>query len=77
VPIDEGNILLEVNGQTVAGLTLYDLNTIIASTEDPVQLKSVKETSGISKQLRQYLSQNVTRESVDYDLQSMIRFELI
>jgi len=76
VPIDEGNILLEVNGQTVAGLTLYDLNTIIASTEDPVQLKSVKETSGISKQLRQYLSQNVTRESVDYDLQSMIRDNL-
>lgn len=76
VPIDEGNILLEVNGQTVAGLTLYDLNTIIASTEDPVRLKSVKENNGISRQLRQYLSQNVSRESVDHDLQSMIRDNL-
>jgi len=45
-PLNEGDLLLEVNGQTVAGLTLYDLNTIIAAAEDPVKLKSVQDGLG-------------------------------
>jgi len=49
-------LLLEVNNQTVAGLTLYDLNTIISRAEDPVRLKSVREGNQIMKELRRYLS---------------------
>ena len=49
-------MLLEVNNQTVAGLTLYDLNTIISRAEDPVRLKSVREGNQIMKELRRYLS---------------------
>ena len=51
-----GDLLLEVNNQTVAGLTLYDLNTIISRAEDPVRLKSVREGNQIMKELRRYLS---------------------
>jgi len=35
--------LLEVNDQSIVGLTLYDLNNLIKQTPDPVRFKSVKE----------------------------------
>lgn len=75
-PLNEGDLLLEVNGQTVAGLTLYDLNTIIAAAEDPVKLKSVQDGLGISKELRRYLTLRTEKGSVDNDLQNMIRDNL-
>ena len=75
-PLNEGDLLLEVNGQTVAGLTLYDLNTIIAAAEDPIKLKSVQEGLGISKELRRYLTLRTEKGSVDNDLQNMIRDNL-
>ena len=75
-PLNEGDLLLEVNGQTVAGLTLYDLNTIIAAADDPIKLKSVQEGLGISKELRRYLTLRTEKGSVDNDLQNMIRDNL-
>ena len=71
-----GDLLLEVNGQTVAGLTLYDLNTIISAAEDPVKLKSVQDGLGISTDLRRYLTTRTEKGSVDNDLQNMIRDNL-
>ena len=50
--LNEGDLLLEVNNQTVAGLTLYDLNTIISRADDPVRLKSVREGLQIERDLR-------------------------
>lgn len=41
--IQDGEILLEVNDQSVIGLTLSDLNNLIKMTADPVRFKSVKE----------------------------------
>jgi len=72
----EGDLLLEVNNQTVAGLTLYDLNTIISRAEDPVRLKSVREGNQIMKELRRYLSMKTEKGSVDNDLQNMVRDNL-
>ena len=60
----------------MAGLTLYDLNTIIAAAEDPVKLKSVQDGLGISKELRRYLTLRTEKGSVDNDLQNMIRDNL-
>ena len=70
------DLLLEVNGQTVAGLTLYDLQTIISNAEDPIKLKHVKETNGLKKDLKKYLSQRFDRESIDFNLQALIRDNL-
>ena len=41
--IQDGEILLEVNDQSIVGLTLYDLNNLIIRAPDPVRFKSVKE----------------------------------
>jgi len=41
--IQDGEILLEVNDQSVVGLTLYDLNNLIKQAKDPVTFKTVKE----------------------------------
>ena len=41
--IQDGEILLEVNDQSIVGLTLYDLNNLIKHAPDPVRFKSVKE----------------------------------
>ena len=70
------DLLLEVNGQTVAGLTLYDLQTIISNAEDPIKLKHVKETNGLKRDLKKYLSQRFDRESIDFNLQALIRDNL-
>ena len=67
---------MEVNNQTVAGLTLYDLNTIINRADDPVRLKSVNEGLQIMKELRRYLSIKTDKGSVDNDLQNMVRDNL-
>ena len=60
-------MLLEVNNQTVAGLTLYDLNTIISRAEDPVRLKSVREGNQIMKELRRYLSMKTEKGIFEID----------
>ena len=41
--IVNGEILLEVNDQSVVGLTLYDLNSLIKQCSDVVRFKTVKE----------------------------------
>ena len=41
--IQDGEILLEVDDQSIVGLTLYDLNNLIKLTPDPLRFKSVKE----------------------------------
>ena len=71
-----GDLLLEVNNQTVAGLTLYDLNTIISRADDPVRLKSVREGLQIMRDLRHYLSMKTEKGSIDNDLQNMVRDNL-
>ena len=62
--LNEGDLLLEVNNQTVAGLTLYDLNTIISRADDPVRLKSVKEGLQIARDLRHYLSMKTEKGKI-------------
>ena len=70
-------MLLEVNNQTVAGLTLYDLNTIISRAEDPVRLKSVREGNQIMKELRRYLSMKTEKGiSKSYSKLGRIGFRL-
>ena len=41
--IQDGELLLEVNDESVVGLTLYDLNNLIQKAKDPVRFKTVKE----------------------------------
>ena len=65
-----------MNNQTVAGLTLYDLNTIISRADDPVRLKSVREGLQIMRDLRHYLSMKTEKGSIDNDLQNMVRDNL-
>lgn len=39
----EGEVLLEINDESVAGLTINDLNQLIEKSKDPVRFKTVKE----------------------------------
>ena len=41
--IYDGEVLLEVNDESVAGLTMNDLNHLIEKSKDPVRFKTVKE----------------------------------
>ena len=41
--IHDGELLLEVNDESVVGLTLFDLNNLIMKAKDPVRFKTVKE----------------------------------
>ena len=70
------DILLEINGQTVAGLTLYDLKTIINCATNPLKFKHVRECNGIQKDLRKYLSKRFEKGSIDCNLQALIRDNL-
>lgn len=70
------DLILEVNSQTVAGLTTYDLHTIILNSEDPLTIKHVKENYGINRDLRHYLSKKYEDDSIDKNLQDLTRDNL-
>ena len=72
--IDSGDILLEVNGQKVAGLTRNDVIDLIKS-KPLVDVKVVSSSSsfGLPIDLREYLSRRFVRNTVDHDLQATIR----
>nr|XP_039270672.1 membrane-associated guanylate kinase, WW and PDZ domain-containing protein 2-like [Styela clava] len=74
--IQDGEVLLEVNDQSVAGLTLYDLNNLIKQAKDPVRFKTVKEGQTLTKDLKLYLSERFPLGAVDHDLQAAIRDNL-
>lgn len=38
-----GELLLEVEGLSVAGLPLYDIDTVIKCCKDPIRLKTVRQ----------------------------------
>ncbi|XP_053207275.1 membrane-associated guanylate kinase, WW and PDZ domain-containing protein 3-like [Panonychus citri] len=72
--MDSGDILLEVNGYRVAGLTRNDVIYLIHN-KPLVDIKAVSSSSsfGLPIDLREYLSRQFARGSVDHDLQITIR----
>lgn len=72
--IDSGDILLEVEGQKVAGLTRNDVLELLHLKESSL-IRAVSSSSsfGLPIDLREYLSRRFVRGSVDHDLQATIR----
>ncbi|XP_038605253.1 membrane-associated guanylate kinase, WW and PDZ domain-containing protein 3 isoform X3 [Tachyglossus aculeatus] len=71
-----GDILLEVNGTPVSGLTHRDTLAVLRHFRDPVRLKTVKPGKVINKDLRHYLSLQFQKGSIDHKLQQVIRDNL-
>ncbi|XP_058158998.1 membrane-associated guanylate kinase, WW and PDZ domain-containing protein 3 isoform X2 [Dasypus novemcinctus] len=71
-----GDVLLEVNGTPVSGLTHRDTLAVIRHFREPVRLKTVKPGKVINKDLRHYLSLQFQKGSVDHKLQQVIRDNL-
>ncbi|XP_078717224.1 membrane-associated guanylate kinase, WW and PDZ domain-containing protein 2-like isoform X2 [Lampetra fluviatilis] len=74
--LQAGDLLLEVNGAPVAGLTSRDVTALIAASPSPVQLKLLKPGGALTKDLRLYLNQRFQKGSVDHELQQTIRDNL-
>ncbi|XP_070404193.1 membrane-associated guanylate kinase, WW and PDZ domain-containing protein 2a isoform X4 [Nothobranchius furzeri] len=72
----EDELLLEVNGTPVAGLTTRDVQAVVKHSKDPVRLKCLKQGGVIDKDLRRYLSLRFQKGSVDHELQQIIRDNL-
>lgn len=72
--LDTGDILLELDGVPLAGLTRSDVLDLIRGGETHV-MKAVSNTSsfGLPIDLREYLSRRFVRGSIDHDLQETIR----
>lgn len=71
------DILLEIQGQKVAGYTLKDANFWLKQVSQngaPVMIKSIK--IGLPKELRQFLTSRFPKGSVDHELQQTIRDNL-
>ncbi|XP_077772315.1 membrane-associated guanylate kinase, WW and PDZ domain-containing protein 3 isoform X4 [Canis aureus] len=71
-----GDVLLEVNGTPVSGLTHRDTLAVIRHFREPVRLKTVKPGKVINKDLRHYLSLQFQKGSIDHKLQQVIRDNL-
>ncbi|XP_064354155.1 membrane-associated guanylate kinase, WW and PDZ domain-containing protein 3 isoform X3 [Dromaius novaehollandiae] len=71
-----GDVLLEVNGTPVSGLTHRDTLAVIRHFREPVRLKTVRPGKVINKDLRHYLSLQFQKGSVDHKLQQVIRDNL-
>ncbi|CAK6439177.1 unnamed protein product [Pipistrellus nathusii] len=75
-PPAPGDVLLEVNGTPVSGLTHRDTLAVIRHFREPIRLKTVKPGKVINKDLRHYLSLQFQKGSIDHKLQQVIRDNL-
>ncbi|XP_053106062.1 membrane-associated guanylate kinase, WW and PDZ domain-containing protein 3 isoform X2 [Hemicordylus capensis] len=71
-----GDVLLEVNGTPVSGLTHRDTLAVLRHFREPVRLKTVRPGKVINKDLRHYLSLQFQKGSIDHKLQQVIRDNL-
>uniref|UniRef100_A0A3P8TZS7 PDZ domain-containing protein n=1 Tax=Amphiprion percula TaxID=161767 RepID=A0A3P8TZS7_AMPPE len=71
-----GDIILEIGGTPVLGMTLGDVRGILNSCPHPIRIKTVSPGSTLCKDLRLYLSKCFTPGSVDSQLQQVIRENL-
>ncbi|XP_063064665.1 membrane-associated guanylate kinase, WW and PDZ domain-containing protein 3a isoform X2 [Engraulis encrasicolus] len=71
-----GDVLLEVNGTPVSGLTNRDTIAVIRHFREPVRLKTVKPGKVLNSDLRHYLSLQFQKGSLDHKLQQVIRDNL-
>ncbi|XP_029994052.1 membrane-associated guanylate kinase, WW and PDZ domain-containing protein 3a isoform X2 [Sphaeramia orbicularis] len=71
-----GDVLLEVNGTPVSGLTNRDSLAVIRHFREPIRLKTVKPGKVLNTDLRHYLSLQFQKGSLDHKLQQVIRDNL-
>ncbi|XP_055022126.1 membrane-associated guanylate kinase, WW and PDZ domain-containing protein 1 isoform X2 [Boleophthalmus pectinirostris] len=71
-----GDIILEIGGTPVLGMTLGDVRGVLNTCPHPVRIKTVPPGSSFCKDLRLFLSKCFTPGSVDSQLQQVIRENL-
>nr|XP_017212193.1 membrane-associated guanylate kinase, WW and PDZ domain-containing protein 3 isoform X1 [Danio rerio]XP_021327516.1 membrane-associated guanylate kinase, WW and PDZ domain-containing protein 3 isoform X1 [Danio rerio] len=71
-----GDVLLEVNGTPVSGLTNRDTHAVIRHFREPIRIKTVKPGKVLNSDLRHYLSLQFQKGSIDHKLQQVIRDNL-
>ncbi|XP_068599001.1 membrane-associated guanylate kinase, WW and PDZ domain-containing protein 3 [Brachionichthys hirsutus] len=71
-----GDVILEIGGTPVLGMTVGDVRGIINSCPHPIRIKTVAPGSSLCKDLRLYLSKCFAPGSVDSQLQQVIRGNL-
>ncbi|XP_038867397.1 membrane-associated guanylate kinase, WW and PDZ domain-containing protein 2-like [Salvelinus namaycush] len=71
-----GDIILEIGGTPVLGMTLGDVRGVLNSCLHPIRIKTVSPGSALCKDLRLYLSKCFTPGSMDSQLQQVIRENL-
>ncbi|XP_037129954.1 membrane-associated guanylate kinase, WW and PDZ domain-containing protein 1-like isoform X3 [Syngnathus acus] len=74
--LNEGELILEVEGLPVSGLPLYDILTVITCTKGPIIFKTVRQGNKLNKDLKHYLSLRFQKSSPDHELQKTIRANL-
>uniref|UniRef100_A0A8C1XEJ3 MAGI family member, X-linked b n=1 Tax=Cyprinus carpio TaxID=7962 RepID=A0A8C1XEJ3_CYPCA len=74
--ITVGDIILEIGGTPILGLTLGDVRGLLNSCPHPICIKTVSPGSTLCRDLRLYLSKCFTLGSADSQLQQMIRENL-
>uniref|UniRef100_A0A8C8CLB9 Uncharacterized protein n=1 Tax=Oncorhynchus tshawytscha TaxID=74940 RepID=A0A8C8CLB9_ONCTS len=71
-----GDVILEIGGTPVLGMTLGDVRGVLHSCLHPIRIKTVSPGSVLCKDLRLYLSKCFTPGSMDSQLQQVIRENL-
>ncbi|XP_057685559.1 membrane-associated guanylate kinase, WW and PDZ domain-containing protein 3a isoform X2 [Corythoichthys intestinalis] len=71
-----GDVLLEVNGTPVSGLTHRDTLAVIRHFREPIRLKTVRPGKVLNADLHHYLSLQFQKGSLDHKLQQVIRDNL-
>ncbi|XP_048873547.1 LOW QUALITY PROTEIN: membrane-associated guanylate kinase, WW and PDZ domain-containing protein 1-like [Brienomyrus brachyistius] len=71
-----GDVILEIGGTPVLGMTLGDVRGVLNSCPHPIRIKTVAPGSTLCKDLRLYLSKCFTPGSMDSQLQQVIRENL-
>ncbi|XP_043936127.1 membrane-associated guanylate kinase, WW and PDZ domain-containing protein 3-like isoform X2 [Protopterus annectens] len=74
--LHQGDLILEVNGTSLSGLTISDIMGVLSTCKEQVLLKTVTPDASLGKDLHQHLGRSFKSGSADYELQQMIRQNL-
>lgn len=69
---ETGQIIIEIDGQQVPGLTSYDIKQILSRSLYH-NFKVLTDTHSLPLELKEYLSRRFARGSIDHKLQESIR----
>uniref|UniRef100_A0A8C4QIL0 Uncharacterized protein n=1 Tax=Eptatretus burgeri TaxID=7764 RepID=A0A8C4QIL0_EPTBU len=76
VKVQANDLVLEINGTIVVGMTSEDIAAVLSTSHSSIQLKTTRPGAVLTQDLRHYLNLRFKKGSPDHEFQQSIRDNL-